>query len=283
MAQTWTVKAALDWCEADLARCGDENPRLSAQLLVCAATGLSRVELYVNFEKPLTLPEREVLREGVRRRRAGEPLQYIAGEAAFRHVVVKVAPGVLIPRPETEVLVQCALDWAAGESAPLRALEVGCGSGCVAASLAKEAGISVLATDVAPAALECTRANVAALGLDALIEVAESDCGAGVEGPFDLLISNPPYIPTSVLATLPEEVRGHEPALALDGGPDGLTFFRRLLALAPSVLREGGLFACELHETTLEQAKKEASSAGLKNPKIISDLTGRPRILQATL
>ncbi|WP_367178828.1 class I SAM-dependent methyltransferase, partial [uncultured Slackia sp.] len=109
MAEVWTIKAALDWCRGYLERKGDENPRLSAEWLLAEATGLRRVELYVNFDRPLTSEERDTLRDYVARRGAGEPLQYITGEVAFRHIAVKVRPGVLIPRPETEVLVSEAL------------------------------------------------------------------------------------------------------------------------------------------------------------------------------
>ncbi|HEY5541473.1 MAG TPA: peptide chain release factor N(5)-glutamine methyltransferase, partial [Coriobacteriia bacterium] len=133
--QVWTVKAALDWTRAYLAEKGDEQPRLSAEWLLSAATGLSRVELYAYHDRPLTPEERASLREGVKRRAAGEPLQYVTGEVAFRHIVVKVRPGVLIPRPETEVLVDAglpAVDAAIAERGEALVADVCTGSGCVA-------------------------------------------------------------------------------------------------------------------------------------------------------
>ena len=285
---TWTVKRVLDWCEEYLRAHDDENPRLSAQWLVSHATGLGRVELYTHFDQPLSEGERASLREALKRRGKGEPLQYISGEAAFRHIVVKAAPGVLVPRPETEVLVGVVLERlagsdAAGSTGRPRVLEVGCGTGCVACSLAKEAGMEVVACDISPEALACARANVDALGLTDLVEVVEADCAAGVDAAtgFDVLVSNPPYIPTGELADLPDEVASFEPRLALDGGPDGLAFFERLVGLAPRVLRLGALFACELHETTLDEAARRLEAAGFADVGITRDLVGRPRVLAA--
>ncbi len=294
---TWTVKRVLDWCEEYLRAHGDANPRLSAQWLVSHATGLGRVELYTHFDQPLSDDERASLREALKRRGKGEPLQYISGEAAFRHIVVKARRGVLVPRPETEVLVEVVLEHfgagggAAGErgagagagvgAARLRVLEVGCGTGCVACSLAKEAGMGVVACDVSPAALACARSNVELLGLEDLVEVVEADCAAGIDAGrgFDALVSNPPYIPTGELADLPDEVASFEPRLALDGGPDGLSFFDRLVELAPRVLRPGGFFACELHETTLDEAARRLCAAGFADVQTTRDLAGRPRVL----
>ncbi len=330
--ETWTVKRILDSCEEYLRAHEDENPRLSAQWLVSHVTGLGRVELYTHFDQPLSESERARLREALRRRGRGEPLQYISGEAAFRHIVVKAAPGVLVPRPETEMLVEVVLEHfgcggaagkgfaggranggagvagaAAGGSvadeasiatgeegegaaeggapARLRALEVGAGTGCVACSLAKEAGMEVVTCDISPAALACARSNVELLGLADLVEVVEADCAAGVDAGagFDVLVSNPPYIPTAELAELPDEVASFEPRLALDGGPDGLVFFDRLVALAPRVLRPGGLFACELHETTLDEAARRLEAAGFTDVATTHDLAGRPRILSGAL
>ncbi|MCD8199582.1 MAG: peptide chain release factor N(5)-glutamine methyltransferase [Coriobacteriaceae bacterium] len=281
---TWTVQAALDWCRNYLQAHDDENPRRSAEVLLADVTGLSRVELYAYFDRPLSDEERADLREALKRRGQGEPLQYVVGETGFRHIIVQTAKGVLIPRPETEVLVGCVLDWAAAQKTPaaeMHVLEVGCGTGCIACSLAKEAGMQVVATDIAPEALECTRRNVETLHLDDLVEIRESDCATGIDGAFDILISNPPYIPTDLLEEIPAEVADFEPRLALDGGADGLDFFRRLLPEADRLLRSGGLLACELHETTLEEASELAGKAGLVDISVTEDLAGKPRVLLA--
>lgn len=276
--QVWTIGDTLAWCREYLVHHDDENPKLSAEWLLAAATGLTRIELYMHFDRPLTMEERDVLRETLKRRGAGEPLQYISGEAAFRHIVVKTSRGVLIPRPETEVLVDVVLDGLADTDAP-RVLEVGCGTGCIACSLAKEAGAQVLATDISPEAVVCAQANVEMLGLEELVEVVECDCVAAIAGSFDCLVSNPPYIPTAELAELPHEVAGFEPRLALDGGPDGLAFFDRLITEALPLVKDGGLFACELHETCLEEAARRLREAGCVDVKVTKDLVGRDRIV----
>ena len=276
--QVWTIGDTLAWCREYLAHHDDENPKLSAEWLLAAATELTRIELYMHFDRPLTMEERDVLRETLKRRGAGEPLQYISGEAAFRHIVVKTSRGVLIPRPETEVLVDVVLDGLAGADAPC-VLEVGCGTGCIACSLAKEAGAQVLATDISPEAVACAQANVEMLGLEELVEIVERDCVAGIVGSFDCLVSNPPYIPTAELAELPHEVAGFEPRLALDGGSDGLAFFERLITEALPLVKDGGLFACELHETCLEEAARRLREAGCVDVKVTKDLVGRDRIV----
>lgn len=274
--QTWTVGDTLAWCREYLERHGDENPKLSAEWLLAAATGLSRIELYMHFDRPLSMEERDVLRESLKRRGKGEPLQYISGDAAFRHIVVQTSKGVLIPRPETEVLVDAVLEDLADIECP-QVLEVGTGTGCIACSLAHEIGAQVTATDVSPDAVACARRNVEALGLDDLVSVVECDCVDGIEGRFDCLVSNPPYIPTAELDELPHEVVGFEPHLALDGGSDGLAFFDRLVVEALPLVRPGGYFACELHETCVDEAAARLQAAGLSDVKIIFDLNGRNR------
>ena len=287
----WTVKSTLEWTTGYLERKGDEHPRLSAEWLLCAATGMSRVEVYMNYDRPLDAAELATLHAGVERRGRGEPLQYVTGEMPFRHIVLKCAPGVLIPRPETEVLVDCVLDYldalVLGEGDTASVLEVGTGTGCIALSLAEERPfVRVSATDVSPDAVALAGRNRDALGLDGPVELFLTDLADGVPGAedaaFDVLVSNPPYIPSALVEELPAEVGGFEPRLALDGGPDGLDVFRRIVALAGTALKPGGLLACELHEECLEQACDEAVSGGLlQNARIVKDLAGKNRILLA--
>lgn len=276
--QEWNIGATLQWCRDYLARHDDENPKLSAEWLLAHATGYTRIELYMHFDQPLTMEERDTLREALKRRGAGEPLQYISGEAAFRHIVVRTSRGVLIPRPETEVLVDVVLDGIANVDEP-RVLEVGCGTGCIACSLAKEAGAYVTTTDISTDAVKCALRNVEALGFEELVTVIQTNCVEGVEGPFDCLVSNPPYIPTAELAELPHEVAGFESATALDGGEDGLEFFDRLVAEALPLVKQGGFIAFELHETCLEEAAERLCAAGLEDVEITKDLAGRKRIV----
>ncbi|MBM6676166.1 peptide chain release factor N(5)-glutamine methyltransferase [Olsenella uli] len=288
--EPWTIKRVLDWTSGYLGRRGDEHPRLSAEWLLAAVTGLTRVELYVNFDRPLQPGELNEMHAAIERRAAGEPLQYVTGEMPFRHIVLRCERGVLIPRPETEVLVDAALegvDAAAGEG-DVRVLEVGTGTGCIALSIASERpGTLVTATDLSPRAIELATRNREALGLDDAVDVVECDLASGVDpklmGTFSVLVSNPPYIPTRVLADeVPAEVRDFEPELALDGGSDGLDVFRRLLDLAPEALAPGGMLAVELFEGALDAA------AGLVRERddwasveVREDLTHRPRVLVA--
>ncbi|HJB55595.1 MAG TPA: peptide chain release factor N(5)-glutamine methyltransferase [Candidatus Olsenella avistercoris] len=301
-AEPWTIKRILDWTSGYLGRKGDEHPRLSAEWLLANVCGLSRVELYVNFDKPLEADELAAMHAAIERRAAGEPLQYVTGEMPFRHIVLRCEEGVLIPRPETEVLVDAALEGvdaavgrrSAGEKdpdaalAPVRVLEVGTGTGCIALSIASERpGTHVTATDLSPRAVALATRNREALGLEERVELVECDLASGVSpelmGTFSVLVSNPPYIPTAVLASeVPAEVRDHEPALALDGGPDGLDVFRRLLELAPAALEPGGTLAVELFEGALDQAAELArAQGGWSLVEVREDLTHRPRVLVA--
>ncbi len=282
----WTVARALEWTREFLGAKGDEHPRRSAEWLLSAATGLSRVELYAYHDRPLTSEERAVLREAVKRRAAGEPLQYVTGEVAFRHIVVRVRPGVLIPRPETEVLVGEVLRELAGTPDPLVA-EIGTGSGCIALSIAREqAGARVFATDISRVAVETARDNVSRLGLSERVDVCEGDLFAGLpddlRGRFDAVVSNPPYVPSADVPGLPPEVAGFEPVLALDGGPDGLDVFRRLASEARVWLRPGGLFAVELDERRVRTAAQEAVQ-WYEEVRIARDLAGRERMVTARL
>lgn len=305
MSDIWTIHAALDWTVGYLERKGDANPRLSAEWLMAEATELSRIELYVNFEKPLSTDERAVLREYVARRGKGEPLQLISGKAPFRYLTLQVAPGVLIPRPETEVLVSEALHAldlprvsdhvAQGDEGEeiveaclpsIRVIDLCTGSGCIACSIASEyPKAHVLALDIAPEALDLAQRNVASLGLSERVEVRSSDLLNAVtsyeRGGFDLVISNPPYVPTSVMATLDREVSDFEPHLALDGGADGLDLYRRFLPDAYACLAPGGVLAVELFETTLETACKCAQEVGFENTRVVNDLAGHPRVMVA--
>ena len=311
----WTVKRILDWIEGYLAQHGDEKPRASAQWLVSEALGVSKMQLFIDLERPLTQDERATLRDYTRRRAAGEPLQYITGTVDFRHITVKVRQGVLIPRPETEVLVSEALALLPAAEKPQGALDrevleqlvelgeidadelpdtpandnllvadICTGSGCIACSIAYEhPHAHVIATDISPTAVALACENVNDLGLGERIDVVECDLATGISttmnGTFDLVVSNPPYVPTRVLADIPREVADFEPDLALDGGDDGLDVFRRLLDWCSHALKPGGAFAFELHETCLDDAADHARAAGFTNIRITRDLADRPRVL----
>ncbi len=285
--EMWTVRSALEWTCGYLERHGDEHPRLSAEWLLCAATGFSRVEVYMNYDRPLDKGELDILREGVKRRGKGEPLQYVTGEMPFRHIVLKCAPGVLIPRPETEVLVDCVLEYIDKQDAPQKVLEVGTGTGCISLSIAGERpGTHLVATDISEDAIALATRNREALGCEESVQIVQTDIAQDVEGAhdaaFDVLVSNPPYIPSALVDILPREVGGYEPRLALDGGPDGLDVFHRIVACAKDALRPGGLMAFELHEECLQLAAQDPDvQADFTDVRVVKDLTGRDRILLA--
>lgn len=383
--ETWTIRRCLDWTRDYLKDRGDERPRLSAEWLLSGVTGLSRTEIYVNFDKPMSSEELAAMHTAVVRRAKGEPLQYIIGETSFRTIDVMCEPGVLIPRPETELLVEevlayldrevigaapaaergrVELPWNAeveaalqaeiaaakekdeapvverelrdddfdtledgegtiemadgaegdagvsgaasveegefsegapaqdGESGQIRCarvLEVGCGTGCISLSIASERSgrVQCVAIDIEPRAVDLSIRNRDALGIspadvDVRLGNLVSPLNRETEwGTFDVLVSNPPYIPSAVMESLPHEVADFEPALALDGGADGLDIFRRLVNAAPHMLRPGGLLACELYEGHLDAAADLCRSAGMHDVRIVDDFTGRPRIVLA--
>ena len=288
--QVWSVKAALDWTATFLAEKADEHPRRSAEWLLSAATGLSRVEIYAFHDRPLSDAERTSLRESVRRRAAGEPLQYVTGEVAFRHLVLKVRPGVLIPRPETEVLVDTVLPETArilAERGEVVVLDLCTGSGCIALSIASECpGATVFATDISALAIEIAAENTARLGLSDAVTTLTGDLFSALppeaRQALDVVISNPPYVPSADVPQLPAEVAGFEPRLALDGGPDGLEVFRRILAGGREWLRPGGLIAIELDQRMVQKAAAEAVE-WYEDVRVVSDLAGRDRIISARL
>lgn len=369
MAETWTVIRCLNWTIEYLASKGDETPRVSAEWLLSSVLDVPRINLYTDPNRPLAPDELARMHESVVRRAKGEPIQYITGDTAFRSLTIQCEPGVLIPRPETEMLVEEVLsfldarvfEWTcedrrrhrielpwndeveakrraeqeaaaaraaeqretAGEddgassetdeestaaapevvaqpanqqpeaAAPrhARVLEVGCGTGCISLSLAFErAGlVSCVATDIEPRAVALACKNREALGIaPETVDIREGNLVSPLDratewGTFDVLVSNPPYIPTAVLQVIPREVTDFEPALALDGGADGLDIFRRLVNAAPCMLRPGGLLACELHETTLDDAARICLDAGFEEIRIARDLAGRTRFILATV
>lgn len=279
--RTWTLAEALAWTVGYFERGGVDGPRRSAEWLLSAATGLTRVELYALHDRPLTPAERAAFRAGIERRAAGEPLQYVTGEMPFRHIVLAVRPGVFIPRPETEVLVDAVLEAVAGVAEPLL-LDLCTGSGAVALSLAHELPAArVYATEIVPATGEVARANAERLGLAQRVTVLDGDLFAPLppelRGHMHAIAANPPYIPTADLAELPAEVAAHEPRVALDGGADGLDVVRRIVDEARVWLAPGGRLAIE---TDTGRAKDTAGlmSAWYEDVEVRSDLAGRDRI-----
>ena len=285
--RTWTVADAMAWTVDYLTRKEVDSPRRSAEWLLSAATGLSRIELYAHHDRPLTPDERAAFRAGIERRAAGEPLQYVTGEMPFRHLVLQVRPGVFIPRPETEVLVDVVLEFldTSGVAQPV-VVDLCTGSGAVAVSAAYErSGARVYATEIVPETAEVARLNAERAGVADRLTVAAGDLFAPLpeelRGHVDVVVSNPPYIPTADLADLPAEVASREPRIALDGGADGLDTVRRIVEEARTWLRPGGLLAME---TDTARVKDAANIMGTwyEGLGVRHDLTGRDRIAFGT-
>jgi release factor glutamine methyltransferase len=242
-AETWTTLKILNWTKDYLTGKGIANARLEAEWMLCAATGLDRVGLYLNYDKPLIDSELAAYREMVSRRGRREPLQHILGTQEFCGLEFEVSPDVLIPRHDTEALVAEAL---AQMPEALSILDIGTGSGCIAIALAKHLSkAAVTGIDISPAALEVARRNAQRNGV--AVEFLQGSLFEPVAGrSFDLIVSNPPYIPTRDIDGLEPEVRAGDPPSALDGGADGLDFYRALIPGASCHLHPGGWLLLEV-------------------------------------
>lgn len=280
--RSWRLLDILENTSRFFASKGLENARLQAELLLAAVLGVKRLDLYLQFERPLHSSEVDRYREYVRQRLQRVPVQYITGVAAFRHLELTVTPAVLIPRPETEVLVDVALELLPEGG---RVLDLCCGSGAVALSLAQEAAAAaVVAADVSAAALEVAKANGQRCGLAGRVEWHCGDLFTPLRDtePFDLVAANPPYVRHGDLAQLAPEVRDYEPHLALDGGEDGLVYYRRIAQEAADFIRPGGHLLLEVGEG--QSAAVEdllARSARLTEVQIRLDLNQIPRVVVA--
>jgi release factor glutamine methyltransferase len=268
-----------------LARKEVESPRLQAELLLAHVLHLPRLKLYLDFERVLSEPDLDRVRALVKRRGAREPLQYLTGSTSFCGREFRLTPAVLIPRPETEQLAERA--WTALAEVPTQpasVLDFGTGSGCLAVTLALRCPTAIVhAVEVSPAALEIARANAQLQGVADRLQFHGGDGFAALPETlrFEMIVANPPYIPTPDLARLPPEVRDHEPHLALDGGPDGLDFSRRLAAQAPSFLAPGACLLLELGDHQAAAAQALFAAAGWRVEPPAPDLSGRMRFLTA--
>ncbi len=248
MEQAWTIRRILAWIAKDFAERGIDTARLDGELIVAHALGLDRVRLYMDLDRPLSEEERAAIRALVKRRREREPIAYIVGFKEFWGRRFAVSPAVLVPRPDTETLVERALELVPSD-AEARVLDLCTGSGILGLTLAAERPLArVDLTDLSADALAVARRNTEALGLSERVRLFEGDLFAAVpEGSrYALITANPPYIAASELPSLPADVREHEPRQALIAGEDGFAIHRRLVEDAPRFLDPGGTILIEV-------------------------------------
>ena len=281
--EPWTVLRILRWTSGYLAGRGVDSPRLDAEVLLADLLGLTRVQLYLNFDRPLIQEELAAYRERVKRRARREPAAYIIGKKEFYSLEFEIGPGVLVPRPETELLVDRALEFArlhyAGDDEILAA-DLGTGSGALAVSLAaNNPAIRVRAVDISPEVLKIARRNARRLGVDDRVEFFEGDLLTPLFGQvFHLIVANLPYVPKPAFADMAPEVRDYEPHLALDGGADGLDLIRRAVAGAPEVLTGGGALFLEIWPDHGPGVRELARQNGFAETTIVKDLAGLDRV-----
>ncbi len=274
LVQAWTAS------RVRLKAAGVDSPAIDARLLVESAADVTRADLIADPYRPLTAAQTETLDAYVARRERREPISHILGRKGFWKIMLSVTSDVLTPRPETEVIVDHALR-AFGEHEAFTVLDLGVGSGSILlAILAERPAAKGLGIDVSEEALAVARENAANLDLNARAALMRSDWTAGLgEGGFDLVVSNPPYIPTEVIATLDPEVRDHEPRLALDGGPDGLDAYRALSSQILRVLKPGGRFLLEIGHDQSRDVEALMRSAGALDVHTLRDLSDRDRVV----
>lgn len=280
----------LEWTSSFFTKRQVDSPRLAAELLLAHVLDVPRIKLYTNYEQEVDEKKLTRYRELVRRASEHEPIAYLTGRAHFFNLEFEVTPKVLIPRPDTETIVENVLQLArntAGFEAP-RVLDLCTGSGCIAAAIAHHLkNAIVIATDISAEAVEVARRNIERLGLAERVSVATGDLYEPLHAmvdvrPFDLIVANPPYIPTNALEQLDRNVREYEPVSALDGGIDGLVVHRRILEQAGERLRPGGRLYLEIQFDQGPAAREIAQAhADLDDVRVLKDYAGKERVLTA--
>lgn len=282
----WTVLSLLQWTTDHLQTRGFDDARLNVELLLSHVLRCKRIDLYIAFDKPLSSKELAAFKVLLRRRLSHEPLQYILGEAEFMGLKFIVDRRVLIPRPETEVLVEQALKLAGGEDSVSSILDVGTGSGNIAVSAAKRlSACSVVATDVSSEALDVARMNAESNTVGDRIRLLRHDIFQSPEAlpgaPYDLVLSNPPYVSEVERNSLAREILDYEPSIAVLEGGDGLRFYRRIIEVGTQLLKKNGSLLVEVAYDQSLPVSKMFSDAGYSDVQTIRDYSGRERVVQA--
>ena len=281
MQELWTIGRILKWTEQYFKEKGIESPRLDAEVLLSHILGRERIYLYVHFDEPLEPAELARYREAIKQRVQRVPVAYIIGEKEFMGLTFKVTEDTLVPRPDTEILVQAAVERLRARGEAPRFADIGTGSGAICLSvlhfLPKAQADTV---DISPAARAVAEENAAALEVASRVTFHTGDLLTPLAGSYDAILSNPPYIPDDDIAALAPEVRLKEPHTALAGGKDGLDFYRRLTADAPAHLKDGGFLAVEVG---IHQAAPVAALAApsFSRTEILKDYAGIERVVIA--
>ncbi len=274
MSDIWTVLKVLQWTQGRFAERGLDTPRLDAEVLLAHALKSDRVGLYTHFDQPLKPEELTAFRGLIKRRLAGEPVAYLVGQREFRSLTLRVDARVLVPRPETETLVELALSQLPPGAA--RVVDVGTGSGAIALAIKAARPLDdVHAVDRSEDALAVARDNGTRLSLEVTWHLGDLLAPVQSLAPFDLIVSNPPYIASAEIATLQPEVR-REPIAALDGGPDGLTIIRRLITEAAPL---GAALAMEIGDRQADAVASLLRAAGFTDVTATKDLAGIARVV----
>ncbi|MFO0947319.1 MAG: peptide chain release factor N(5)-glutamine methyltransferase [Planctomycetota bacterium] len=282
---TWTIGKLLEWTTRHFQQKGIDNARLDAEVLLARVLACRRIDLYAMYDVEVSPEDRTRFRDWVRQRTGGCPVAYLVGQREFYSLTFDVTPAVLIPRPETEHLIACALDFARKESLA-RFLDLGSGSGAIAVTLAHElTSIRGVAIDVSPEAIVVAKANATRHAVADRLTFLVSDLFSRLEeseGPFDLIASNPPYVSDEEYASLPATVRDFEPRLALAGGAGGIEIIRRIIEEAPRWLRLGGKLLMEIGERQ-ESAVRVLleSNSHFSGVAVHRDYSGKPRVMEA--
>ncbi len=285
---TETIRELLNRAENHLVSRGVPNARRNAEWMLCASLGIGMLDLYVRSRENLEPAVIAAYWSQVERRAAREPLQYILGNTEFMGLPFIVRPGVFVPRPDTEVLVENAEKRlrALPLHEPALVLDLCCGSGIIGVSIAKRVpNAGVTAVDVSHAAVELTADNAALNGVPDRVRLVHDDAVEYLDGTADrfaAILCNPPYIASGELSGLPREVREHEPMLALDGGTDGLDFYRRAIPRMMRCLLPGGFVMVEIGDTQAAEVSALFREAGFSEIHVIKDLAGRDRVVRAS-
>ena len=284
--ESWTVLKLLQWTTDYLQRNNVPEPRTSAEVLLAHVLAEDRLFLYLNYDRPMETSELAAYRSCIKRRLTGEPNQYITGLQEFWSLPLRLSPAVLIPRPETEVLVQAVLEFLDKTDPNVDILDLGTGSGAIAIALARELPAArIVATDLSMAALQLAQENAKLNQVDERILFVRADMFTALPGgsqKFKAVVTNPPYVSQLEIAALPREIRDFEPHHALEGGPDGLAAIRLIIAEAHTVLYQAGALFMEMGaEQAASVSALVRESQEYRNFHILKDYRGIDRVLVA--